>query len=114
MAEIMQAEYNQVCLKLQRRSLSYAKVQIKSEKLTSFGGIFQIMEQFNILLGYTIDSTLGLRCTSDSGKVYDFNTAEALNTLLTNCLLSTGQLRVGEEYGVDFDHQFIEIEEGGD
>lgn len=151
-----------------------AKVQIKSEKLTPFGGIFQIMEQFNILLGETIDSTLGLRCTSygyqyseilrslmcvyfcggsciedisshlmphlslhprlrtcsadtilraineltqenirytsDSGKVYDFNTAETLNTLLLNCLLSTGQLREGEEYDVDFDHQFIETE----
>ena len=151
-----------------------AKVQIKSEKLTPFGGIFQIMEQFNILLGETIDSTLGLRCTSygyqyseilrslmcvyfcggscvedisshlmphlslhprlrtcsadtilraineltqenirytsDSGKVYDFNTAERLNTLLLNCLLSTGQLREGEVYDVDFDHQFIETE----
>lgn len=132
------------------------------------------MEQFNILLGETIDSTLGLRCTSygyqyseilrslmcvyfcggscvedisshlmphlslhprlrtcsadtilraineltqenirytsDSGKVYDFNTAERLNTLLLNCLLSTGQLREGEVYDVDFDHQFIETE----
>lgn len=46
------------------RSLSYAKVQIKSEKLTPFGGIFQIIGQFNILLVETIDSTLGLRCTS--------------------------------------------------
>ncbi len=27
-----------------------AKVQIKSEKLTSFGGFFLIMEQFNALL----------------------------------------------------------------
>lgn len=151
-----------------------AKVQIKSEKLTPFGGIFQIMEQFNILLGESIDSTLGLRCTScgyqyseilrslmcvyfcggscvedissllmphlslhprlrtcsadtilraineltqenisytsNSGKVYDFNTAETLNTLLLNCLLSMGQLREGEEYDVDFDHQFIETE----
>lgn len=40
-----------------------AKVQIKYEKLTPFGGIFPIMELFNILLGETIDSTLGLRCT---------------------------------------------------
>lgn len=48
--------------------------------------------------------------TSDSGKVYDFKTAETLNTLLLNCLLSTGRLREGEEYDVDFDHQFIETE----
>ena len=33
-----------------------AKIQIKSEKLTPFGGIFSIMEQF---LAQTIDSTLG-------------------------------------------------------
>ena len=40
-----------------------AKVQIKSEKLTPFWGIFSIMEQFDALLAQPIDSTLGLRCT---------------------------------------------------
>ena len=40
-----------------------AKIQIKSEKLTPFGGFFSIMEQFDALLAQTIDSTLGLRCT---------------------------------------------------
>ena len=35
-----------------------ANVQIKSEKLTPFGGIFPIMEQFDV---QTIGSTLGLR-----------------------------------------------------
>ena len=40
-----------------------AKLQIKSEKLTPFGGFFSIMEQFDALLAQTIDSTLGLRCT---------------------------------------------------
>ena len=40
-----------------------ANVQIKSEKLTPFGGIFPIMEQFDVLLDQTIDSTLGLRYT---------------------------------------------------
>ncbi len=39
-----------------------ANVQIKSEKLTPSGGIFQIMEQFDALLAQTIDSTLGMRC----------------------------------------------------
>ena len=48
--------------------------------------------------------------TSDAGKSYDFNTADTLNTLLLNCLLSTGQLKEGGEYDVDFDHQFIEAE----
>ena len=40
-----------------------AKIQIKSEKLTPFGGIFSIMEQFDALLAQTIDSTLGRNIT---------------------------------------------------
>ena len=39
-----------------------SKVQIKSEKLTPFGGILSVMEQFNSIIGSAIDSTLGLRC----------------------------------------------------
>ena len=35
-----------------------ANVQIKSEKLTPFGRIFLIMEQFDALLAQTIDSTI--------------------------------------------------------
>ena len=151
-----------------------AKIQIKSEKLTPFGGIFSIMEQFDSILSSVIDSTLGLRSkqygyqyseiirslmsiyfcggsciedvtthllnhlslhptlctcssdtilraikeltqenisyTSDTGKNYDFNTAETLNTLLLNCMFASGQLQDGEMYDVDFDHQFIETE----
>jgi hypothetical protein len=151
-----------------------AKIQIKSENLTPFGGIFPVMEQFDSSLSSVIDSTLGLRCkfygyqyseiirslmsvyfcggsciedvtthlmkhlslhptlrtcsadtilraikeltrdnisyTSDTGRVYDFNTADTLNTLLLNCLLATGQLKAGGEYDVDFDHQFLETE----
>ena len=64
-----------------------AKVAIKSEKLTPFGGIFSIMEQFDSKLSSVIDSTLGM-----------------------NCLLSTGQLKEGEGYDIDFDHQFIEAD----
>ena len=41
-----------------------AKIQIKSEKFTPFGGIFSIMEQFDSTLSSVIDSTLGLRCRS--------------------------------------------------
>ena len=149
-----------------------AKIQIKSEKLTPFGGIFSIMEQFDALLAQTIDSTLGLRCTmfgyqyseilrslmcvylcggsciedvtthlmkhlslhptlrtcsadtilraieeltcknitykSASGNSYDFNTADKMNCLLIKALLATGQLKSGQEYDFDFDHQFIE------
>lgn len=151
-----------------------AKVAIKSEKLSPFGGIFSIMEQFDSTLSYVIDTTLSLRCrlygyqyseiirslmsiyfcggsciedvtthlmphlslhptlrtcssdtilraikeltqenisyTSDTGKNYDFNTADTLNTLLLNCMFASGQLKEGEMYDVDFDHQFIETE----
>ena len=48
--------------------------------------------------------------TSDTGKNYDFNTADTLNTLLLNCMFASGQLKEDEMYDVDFDHQFIEIE----
>ena len=48
--------------------------------------------------------------TSDTGRTYDFNTADKLNTLLLNCLLGTGQLKKGEGDDVDFAHQFIETE----
>lgn len=47
---------------------------------------------------------------SASGRVYDFNTADKMNSLLVNSLLATGQLKAGFEYDFDFDHQFIETE----
>ena len=152
-----------------------AKVQIKSEQITPFGGIFSIMEQFDALLSKVINSTLGERCqpfgysyseifrslmcvffcggsciedisthlmyhlsfhpklktcsadtilraikelTVDnttytslaSGKSYDFNTADKMNELLVKSLLATGGLRSGQEYDLDFDHQFIQTE----
>ena len=48
-----------------------AKVLIKSETLTPFGGIFSIMEQFDSILSPVIDSTLGQRCSSIIG--YQFS-----------------------------------------
>ena len=48
--------------------------------------------------------------TSSSGKSYDFNTADTLNSLPISALLSIGHLKKGEMYDVDFDHQFIETE----
>ena len=47
-----------------------AKVQIKSEKLTPFGGIFSIIEQFDSMLSPIIDKTLGHRCSSIIGYQY--------------------------------------------
>ncbi len=41
-----------------------AKVSIKSEKNTPFGGISQVREEFSRFVGLVIDKVLGLRCTS--------------------------------------------------
>ena len=47
-----------------------AKVAIKSEKLSPFGGIFSIMEQFDSMLSPFIDQALGQRCRSIIGYQY--------------------------------------------
>ncbi len=41
-----------------------AKVIIKSEKITSFGGIFHVREMFSRYVSPVIDKVLGLRCKS--------------------------------------------------
>ena len=41
-----------------------AKLSIKYEKITPFGGIFHVREQFSRYAGPVIDKVLGLRCTS--------------------------------------------------
>ena len=41
-----------------------AKVQIKSERITPFGGIFHVRELFSRFVGPVVDKVLGLRCTS--------------------------------------------------
>ena len=56
-----------------------AKIQIKSEKLTPFGGIFSIMEQFDSTLSSVIDSDLGLRC-----KSFGYQYSEIIRSLMRN------------------------------
>ena len=59
---------NSLILVLQNKqenpTIDMAKIQIKSEELTPFGGIFSIMEQFDSTLSSVIDPTLGLMCRS--------------------------------------------------
>ena len=50
--------------KKENSTIDMANIQIKSERLTPFGGLFSIMEQFDSTLSSVIDSTLGLRCRS--------------------------------------------------
>lgn len=54
-----------------------ANIQIKSEKLTPFGGIFPIMDQFDALSAQTIASTLGKRCIW-----YGYQYSEILRSLM--------------------------------
>lgn len=59
-----------------------AKVAIKSEKLTPFGGIFSIMEQFDSRLSSVIDSTLGMRC-----RLYGYQYSEIIRSLMSVIIL---------------------------
>ena len=64
-----------------------AKVQIKSERITPFGGIFHVRELFSRFVGPVIDKVLSelamanTTYTPATGKSYDFNTATKLNRL---------------------------------
>lgn len=55
-----------------------ARVAIKSEKLSPFGGIFPIMEQFDSKLSSVIDSTLGMRC-----RLYGYQYSEIIRSLMS-------------------------------
>ena len=56
-----------------------AKIQIKSEELTPYGGLFSIMEQFDSTLSSVIDSDLGLRC-----KSFGYQYSEIIRSLMRN------------------------------
>ena len=64
-------------LKTNKTLNDMAKIQIKSEKLTPFGGIFSIMKQFDAFLAQTIDSTLGSRCT-----LFGYQYSEILRSMM--------------------------------
>ena len=55
-----------------------AKVAIKSEKLSPFGGFFSTMEQFDSNLSSVIDSTLGMRC-----RLYGYQYSEVIRSLMS-------------------------------
>ena len=49
-----------------------AKVQIKSEKISAFGGIFFVLDRFDRILSSVIDSHLGLRVHSGTDPIVHF------------------------------------------
>ena len=51
-------------LKTSKSINGMAKVQIKSERITPFGGIFHVRELFSRFVAPIIDKVLGIRCTS--------------------------------------------------
>ena len=55
-----------------------AKVQQRSEKITAFGGIFHVREQFSRFVGPVLDKEMGLRCTS-----YGYQYSEIAGSLAT-------------------------------
>ena len=57
--------------------IDMAKIQIKSEKITPFGGIFPIMDEFNRVLSGIVDSTLGFRC-----KLFGYQYSEIIRSLM--------------------------------
>ena len=88
-------------LKTNKTLNDMTKIQIKSEKLTPFGGIFSIMEQFDALLAQTIDSTLGLRCT-----LFGYQYSEILRSLM--CVYLCGGLCL-EDISTHLIKHFIKI-----
>ena len=64
--------------KISKNFNGMAKVQIKSEKITPFGGIFRVRKQFSRFVGPVIDKVLDLRCTS-----YGYQYSEIAGSLAT-------------------------------
>ena len=64
--------------KKENPTIDMAKIQIKSEELTPFGGLFSIMEQFDFTLSSVIDSTLGQR-----SKSFGYQYSEIIRSLMS-------------------------------
>ena len=64
--------------KISKNFNGMAKVQIKSEKITPFGEIFHVREQFSRSVDPVIDKVLGRRCTS-----YGYQYSEIAGSLAT-------------------------------
>ena len=74
-----------------------AKVQIKSEKITPFGGIFHVRELFSRFLGPVIDKVLGLRCTS-----YGYQYSEIVGSLSSVYFCGGGKERIFDDLNNGF------------
>jgi len=59
-----------------------AKVIIKSERITPFGGIFPVREQFSRFVGPVIDKVLGLPRFNRKKFQFEFENGEVLRIKL--------------------------------
>ena len=76
----------------------------------SFHPKFKAYGTYTVLRAIKELTVNNITYTSESGKSYDFNTADPMNKLLVKSLMATEELRRGQSYYLDFDHQFIETE----
>ena len=74
-----------------------AKVQIKSEKITPFGGIFHVRELFSRYVGPVLDKVLGLRCTS-----YGYQYSEIVGSLSSVYFCGGGKERIFDDLNNGF------------
>ena len=82
-----------------------AKIQIKSEKITPFGGFFPIMDSFDRVLSGVVDSTLGLR-----SKLIGYQYSDIIRSLMCvyfcggSCIVTTLMLRFSRPTSDDTDN----------
>ena len=75
-----------------------AKVSIKSEKITAFGGIFSVSDIFDRILSSVIDSHLGLRSKLigyQSARLYGLQTSTNTSSRCRSCASSGWKQRTG-------------------
>ena len=81
-----------------------AKVQIKSEKITPFGGIFHVRDQFSRFVGPVINKVLGLRCTSYDYQYNEIVGSRSSDTILRGISeLATGNTTYTSDTGKSYD-----------
>ena len=94
-----------------KKDADVMKVEEKDlEKLHVFAQLLKITSPSDVVLASEGYYVVPLYAGQTEFKPLRIEAADTLNSLLLNCLFATGQLKEGEMYDVDFDHQFIETE----
>lgn len=91
-----------------REAVRTRTVTQKKKGIAGWFGGKRSVQVFEPSKGLTTDNIT--YSSPDSGKSYDFNTADTMTELLVKSLIATGELCQEQGYDLDFDHQFIETE----